>query len=62
MMGRQPKPQQKLFYERIRLDQRIRSDHVLRQIATHIDFDFIYKEVRIAMAAMAMCPCRRRSS
>ncbi len=46
MMGRQPKPQQKLFYERIRLDQRIRSDHVLRQIATHIDFDFIYKEVR----------------
>ncbi len=46
MMGRQPKPQQKLFYERIRLDQRIRSDHVLRQIATHIDFDFIYQEVR----------------
>jgi hypothetical protein len=45
MMGRQPNPQQKLFYDRIRLDQRIRSDHVLRQIAQHIDFDFIYSQV-----------------
>ena len=41
MMGRQPNLQQKLFYDRIRLDQRIRSDHVLRQIAQHIDFDTI---------------------
>jgi len=45
MMGRQPNLQQKLFYDRIRLDQRIRSDHVLRQIAQHIDFDFIYSQV-----------------
>ena len=46
MMGHQPPPQPKLFYERIRLDQRIRSDHVLRRIAQHVDFDFIYPEVR----------------
>lgn len=46
MMGRQAKPQQKLFYERISLEQRIRGDHMLRQISRHIDFDFIYKEVQ----------------
>jgi transposase len=46
MMGHQLKLQQKLFYERIRLEQRIRSGHVLRQIAQHIDFDFIYREVQ----------------
>jgi transposase len=45
MMGRQPKLQPKLFYERINLNQRIRSDHVLRLIKQHIDFDFIYKDV-----------------
>ena len=46
MMGHQPTPQPKLFYERIQLDQRIRSDHVLRRIARHVDFDFIYHEVQ----------------
>jgi len=46
MMGRQPNQQQKLFYESINLDHRIRSDHVLRQIAEHIGFDFIYREVQ----------------
>ena len=46
MMGRQPNQQQKMFYDRINLDQRIRSDHVLRQIAQHLDFDFIYNEVQ----------------
>jgi transposase len=46
MMGRQPNLQQKLFYDRIRLDQRTRSDHFLRQIAQHIDFDFIYSQVQ----------------
>jgi transposase len=46
MMGHQPTPQPKLFYERIQLDQRIRNDHVLRGIAQHIDFDFIYHDVR----------------
>jgi transposase len=48
MMGRQPNLQQKLFYDRIRLDQRIRSYHFLRQIAQHIDFDFdfIYSQVQ----------------
>lgn len=51
MMGRQPNLQQKLFYDRIRLDQRIRSDHVLRQIAQHIDFEFIYSEVQDAYGA-----------
>ena len=46
MMGREPNQQPKLFYDRINLDQRIRKDHVLRQIAQHIDFDFIYHEVQ----------------
>jgi transposase len=46
MMGRQPNQQQKMFYDRINLDQRIRSDHVLRQIAQYLDFDFIYNEVQ----------------
>ena len=32
-----------MFYDRINLDQRIRSDHILRQIAQHLDFDFIYE-------------------
>jgi transposase len=51
MMGRQPNLQPKLFYEKICLDQRIRSDHVLRQIARHIDFDFIYREVQATYGA-----------
>jgi len=46
MMGRKAEVQNKLFYEAINLDRRIRKDHVLRKIAELIDFDFIYKEVR----------------
>lgn len=45
MMGRQPKVQNKLFYTKLNLDQRIRKDHILRKISTHVNFDFIYKEV-----------------
>jgi transposase len=45
MMGRQSDTQQKLFYTRLNLDKRIRQDHVLRKINSHIDFDFIYKQV-----------------
>ena len=45
MMGRQKTIQQKLFYERINLDKRVRHDHILRAINTHIDFEFIYDEV-----------------
>ena len=46
MMGRQPKVQKKLFYTKFNLDQRVPQNHTLRQIAKHIDFDFIYKEVK----------------
>jgi transposase len=46
MMGRQPKVQKKLFYTQFNLDQRVPKNHILRQIAKHIDFDFIYKEVK----------------
>jgi len=56
MMGRQPHQQQKMFYDRINLDPRIRSDHVLRQIAQHLDLDFIFpgeapsaKELRLQL-------------
>jgi transposase len=45
MMGRQPDTQQKLFYTCLNLEKRIRKDHILRKIAGHIDFDFIYKQV-----------------
>lgn len=46
MMGRQPKVQKKLFYTKFNLDQRVPKNHILRQIAKHMDFDFIYKEVK----------------
>jgi transposase/uncharacterized protein (UPF0179 family) len=46
MMGRQPKVQKKLFYTKFNLNQRVPKNHILRQIAKHIDFDFIYKEVK----------------
>lgn len=45
MMGRQPKVQNKLFYTKLNLDQRIRIDHILRKINRHVNFDFIYKQV-----------------
>jgi transposase/uncharacterized protein (UPF0179 family) len=48
MMGRQPKVQQKLFYSRFNLDQRVPQNHILRKISKYIDFDFIYKEVEDA--------------
>ena len=46
MMGRQKRVQRKLFYAKLNLDQRVPKDHILRKVAKHIDFDFIYKEVR----------------
>jgi len=46
MMGHQPDIRQKLFYICLNLENRIRKDHVLRTIATVIDFDFIYKQVK----------------
>ena len=46
MMGRQSKVQNKLFYTAFNLEQRIRKNHILRKVKKHIDFDFIYDEVR----------------
>ena len=46
MMGRKAEVQNKLFYEAINLDRRIRKDHILRKFAELIDFDFIYREVQ----------------
>lgn len=46
MMGRQPKVQKKLFCTKFNLDRRVPKNHILRQIAKHIDFDFIFKEVK----------------
>ncbi len=45
MMGRQSDIQKKLFYPCLSMEKRIRKDHILRKIARHIDFDFIYKQV-----------------
>ena len=46
MMGRQTKVQKKFFYTKFNLDRRIRKDHILRKINTHINFDFIYNQVK----------------
>ncbi len=46
MMGRQTKVQKKLFYTKFNLDRRIRQDHILRKIDKHINFDFIYNQVK----------------
>ena len=46
MMGRQPEVQKKLFYTKFNLDRRIRKDHILRKIHKHINFDFIYNQVK----------------
>jgi len=46
MMGRQPKVQSKLFYTAFNLEQRVRKNHILRKVKHHIDFDFIYHEVK----------------
>jgi len=46
MMGREASESGKLFYSSINLEQRIRTDHILRKIKKHIDFDFVYKEVK----------------
>jgi len=46
MMGRQSKVQSKLFYTAFNLEQRVRKNHILRKVKRHIDFDFIYNEVK----------------
>ncbi len=46
MMGHQPKVQKKMFYTKFNLDRRIRKDHILRKIDKHINFDFIYNQVK----------------
>jgi transposase len=46
MMGYQPDLQPKLFYHSINLDKRIPANSILRKIQRHIDFEFIYREVK----------------
>lgn len=46
MMGRQPHKQDKMFYERFNLEQRVPKGHVLRKVHENIDFDFIYNHVK----------------
>lgn len=46
MMGHQPDAQPKLFYHSFNLDDRIPATSVLRKIQKHIDFEFIYQEVK----------------
>ena len=46
MMGCQPDFQPKLFYHSVNLDKRIPAHSILRKIRGHIDFDFIYREVK----------------
>jgi transposase len=47
MMGYESKENQgKLFYYGFHLEQRVPADHLLRKIAKHIDFGFIFDEVQ----------------
>ena len=46
MMGHQPQSQEKLFYTRFNLNQRIPKNHILRKISNMVEFDFVYKEVK----------------
>lgn len=46
MMGHQPDAQPKLFYHSFNIDDRIPATSVLRKIRKHIDFEFIYQEVK----------------
>jgi transposase len=46
MMGYQPDAQPKLFYHSFNLDERIPTNSILRKIRGHIDFEFIYREVK----------------
>lgn len=45
MMGQSKPPQPPLFYAGFSIDQRMRRDHPLREIAARIDFQFIAREV-----------------
>lgn len=47
MMGYQKNPQSKLFHYGLNLEQRVPQDHILRKIKKKIDFNFIYKEVKV---------------
>jgi transposase len=46
MMGFQRNNQHKLFISGFNLEDRVRSDHILRKVAQKIDFEFIYDEVK----------------
>jgi transposase len=46
MMGYQPDAQPKLFYHSFNLEERIPANSILRKIRGHIDFEFIYREVK----------------
>lgn len=45
-MEHQPQSQEKLFYTRFNLSQRIPKNHILRKISNMVEFDFVYKEVK----------------
>lgn len=46
MMGKQPRPQNSLFYVGIDIDNRVRKNHPLRKVDELIDFDFAYAKVK----------------
>ena len=46
MMGKQNDKQAPLFYPGFSFEKRIPSDHILRKISKHIDFNFVYNEVK----------------
>jgi hypothetical protein len=45
-MGHQSDFQPKLFHYYVNLEEKIPQDHILQKIRNHIDFDFVYNEVK----------------
>jgi transposase len=46
MMAYEDPPQEKLFCVNVSLDERVRANHPLRQVARLINFDFVSDEVK----------------
>jgi hypothetical protein len=46
MMGKQPRPQNSLFYVGLNIDNLVRKNHPLREVDEFIDFDFAYSKVK----------------
>jgi hypothetical protein len=59
MTGLENSPQASLFYSGINLEKRVRSNHVLREVARLVDFDFVYGDGQRQLWIGGSCRWRR---